>query len=305
MKHRGIRDLVVNRYLYLLALPAILFSLLFSYTPLIGIMIAFEDFNPMRGLFHSKFVGLDNFKFFFRGEDWLIITLNTVYFNFLFIITGTVVALALAIILTELGKNYFIRSMQSVMILPYFISWPIVGLFSVAFFTADTGTVNQLLKALSLQPVEFYSTPYVWPFIFVLANLWKGAGFSAIIYMAAIIGIDKELYEAARMDGATRMQCIFRITLPMLKSTIIMLFLLSLGSIFVGNMELIYSFIGDNPLLFRTTDTIDIYVFRGLRNSGSLGMSQAIALYQSIVGFLLVVCSNTLTKKLDKDSAIF
>jgi putative aldouronate transport system permease protein len=305
IKHSGLRDLIMNRYLYMLAVPAVLFSIIFAYLPMIGIIIAFQDFNPMKGMFGSEFVGLENFKFFFRGQDWWIITLNTVYFNLLFIITGTVVALLLAIIVTELGKNLAVRTMQSIMILPNFISWPIVGLFSVAFFTADTGTVNQLLSNLSLQNIEFYTNPYVWPVIFVLLNIWKGAGFSAIIYMAAIIGIDKGLYEAAKIDGASKIQCIYLITLPLLKSTIVMLFLLSLGGIFGGNLDMIYSLVGDNPLLSRTTDTIDIYVFRGLRTSGSLGMSQAISLYQSIVGFVLVIYANKIAKKFDGDSAIF
>ncbi|WP_438351125.1 ABC transporter permease [Paenibacillus sp. FA6] len=305
IKHNGLRDLIMNRYLYMLAVPAVLFSIIFAYLPMIGIIIAFQDFNPLKGMFQSKFVGLDNFKFFFRGQDWWIITVNTVYFNLLFIITGTIVALLLAIIVTELGKNLAVRTMQSIMILPNFISWPIVGLFSVAFFTADTGTINQLLSSLSLQNIEFYTNPYVWPVIFVLANIWKGAGFSAIIYMAAIIGIDKGLYEAAKIDGASKIQCIYLITLPLLKSTIIMLFLLSLGGIFGGNLDMIYSLIGDNPLLSKTTDTIDIYVFRGLRTSGSLGMSQAISLYQSIVGFILVIYANKIAKRFDGDSAIF
>lgn len=289
----------------MLAVPAIALSIVFSYAPMVGMIVAFEDFNPLKGIFRSKFVGFDNFKFFFRGHDWWTITANTVYFNLLFIVTGTIVALMLAIIVTELGKNGFVRTMQSVMILPNFISWPIVGLFSVAFFTSDTGTINQLLAKLSLPTVDFYSNPYVWPLIFVLANIWKGAGFSAIVYMAAIVGIDKGLYEAAKIDGASRFQCIFLITLPLLKSTIIMLFLLSLGGIFGGNLEMIFALIGDNPLLSRTTDTIDIYVFRGLRTSGSLGMSQAIALYQSVVGFILVILANKLAKRYDRDSAIF
>ncbi|MFC3801845.1 ABC transporter permease [Cohnella sp. GCM10012308] len=304
-KHRGIREIVHNRSLYLLAVPAVLFSVVFSYLPMAGVAIAFQDFNPLAGLFGSEWVGLDNFRFFFRGSDWLIITFHTVFFNLMFIITGTALALALAVMLTELGRNAVVRTVQSVMILPNFISWPIIGLFSVTFFTADTGAINQFLHAAGLAPIDFYTQPGVWPPILVLVNLWKTAGFGAIVYMAAIVGIDRELYEAARIDGATRFQCIFRITLPLLKSTIVMLFLLSLGNIFGGNLEMIYSLVGDNSFLFGSTDTIDTYVFRALRTSGSLGMTQAIALYQSVVGFLLVVTANKIAAKLDRESALF
>jgi len=305
MRNKGLRDLVYNRYLYLLAVPAILFSIIFAYLPMIGVVIAFQDFNPIKGLWGSTWIGLKNFAFFFRGQDWLIITYNTVFFNLMFIFTGTLLSLTLAIMLTELGKNAAVRFMQSIMILPNFISWPIVGLFSVAFFTADSGVINLFLTSIGSKTIDFYTNAEIWPLILVLLNLWKTAGFGAIVYMAAIIGIDKELYEAARIDGASRVQSIFRITLPLLKSTIVMLFLLSLGGIFGGNLDMIFSLVGDNTFLTSRTDTIDTYVFRALRTSGSLGMTQAIALYQSVVGFILVVAANKLAGKLDKDSALF
>lgn len=305
IKHKGLRDLLYNRYLYMLAIPAVLFSIIFAYLPMIGVAIAFQDFNPLKGLWHSEWVGLDNFKFFFRGQEWLTITYNTVFFNLSFIITGTILSLSLAIMLTELGKNVAVRVMQSVMILPNFISWPIIGLFSVAFFSADTGVINQLLTSLGMTNIDFYTDNSVWPPILIMLNLWKTAGFGAIVYMAAIVGIDKELYEAARIDGASRFQSIFKITLPLLKSTIVLLFLLSLGNIFGGNLDMIYSLVGDNTFLVNRTDTIDTYVFRSLRTSGSLGMTQAIALYQSLVGFILVVTANKVAGKIDKESALF
>lgn len=304
-KHKGLHDLVYNRYLYALAIPAVVFSIIFAYLPMVGISIAFMNFNPLKGIFHSPWVGLDNFRFFFRGSDWLMITRNTVLYNVAFIITGTVMSLALAIMLTELGRNLFVRIMQSVMILPNFISWPIIGLFTVAFFTADTGVLSHFFTSAGLPQISFYTNPHVWPWILVIMNLWKTAGFGAIVYMAAIVGIDKELYEAARIDGASRFSCIFRITLPLLKSTIVVLFLLSLGNIFGGNLDMIYSLVGDNSFLFPATDTIDTYVFRALRTTGSMGMTQAIALYQSLVGFVLVVAANKLAGKLDQDSALF
>ncbi|GBG10765.1 sugar ABC transporter permease [Paenibacillus agaridevorans] len=305
IKSAGLRDLIYNRYLYALAVPAVLFSIIFAYLPMIGVSIAFMDFNPLKGIFGSEWIGLDNFSFFFRGQAWIQITLNTVLYNISFIVTGTLMSLTLAIMLTELGRNWLVRTMQSLMILPNFISWPIIGLFSVAFFTADTGVINSLLVKLGWETIAFYTDPEVWPPILVLMNLWKTAGFGAIVYMAAIVGIDKELYEAARIDGASRLSCIFRITLPLLRSTVVLLFLLSMGNIFGGNLDMIYSLVGDNTFLFRTTDTIDTYVFRALRTSGSMGMTQAIALYQSVVGFVLVIVANKVASRLDKDSALF
>ncbi|WP_260405322.1 ABC transporter permease [Paenibacillus sp. 598K] len=292
-----------HRYIYLMALPALLFSLIFSYLPLAGIVMAFQDFHPIKGIFGSEFIGLRNFEFFFRGRDWFTVTFNTVFLNLLFIGFGTVLSITLAIMLSELGKGLLVRGMQSIMILPNFISWPIVGLFSVAFLTADSGTLDGLLDWLGIS--DAYMEYSIWPAILLFFSLWKGAGFGAIVYLAAIAGIDKGLYEAAKIDGASRLQCIFRITLPMLKSTIIMLFLLALGGIFSGTLDMVYSLVGDNSFLFPTTDTIDTYVFRALRTQGSFGMSQAVALYQSIIGFILVVLSNQLVKKFDKDSSIF
>ncbi|WP_246608524.1 MULTISPECIES: ABC transporter permease subunit [Paenibacillus] len=265
--------------------------------------MAFQDFNPIKGIFGSEFIGLRNFEFFFRGRDWFTVTFNTVFLNLLFIGFGTLLSITLAIMLSELGKSLFVRGMQSIMILPNFISWPIVGLFSVAFLTADTGTLDGLMKWLGIS--DAYMESSIWPVILLFFSLWKGAGFGAIVYLAAIAGIDRGLYEAAKIDGASRLQCIFRITLPMLKSTIIMLFLLALGGIFSGTLDMVYSLVGDNSFLFPTTDTIDTYVFRALRTQGSFGMSQAVALYQSIIGFILVVLSNQLVKKFDKDSSIF
>lgn len=304
-RHPGLRDLVKHRSLYALTLPAVVWTFIFCYLPMIGIVIAFENFDPFAGMFHSSWVGLQNFRFFFEGQDWLRIVVNTVYLNALFIVSGTVASLVIALVMTELGKNVWVRGMQTFMTLPNFISWPIVGLFSVAFFSTNTGVINQLFKHLSLHQVDFYANASVWPWTFMLINVWKGAGFGAIIYMAAIVGFDREFYEAAKIDGASRMQCILQITLPLLRPTIVILFILSLGNVFRGNLDMIYSLIGDNSLLYATTDVIDTYVFRALRTYGSMGMTAAIGLFQSALGFVLVLLSNALVKKVDEGSSIF
>ncbi len=300
-----LHEMTRNYWLYLLIFPAILYTVIFKYLPMVGIVIAFEDFNPIKGMFASKWVWFENFRFFFRGSQWMQITFNTLYLNVLFIITGTIAALVVAIVLTELGRSYYVRIAQSVMILPNFISWVVVAMFAQAFIASEGGFINQLLQALGGEPVGFYSTPSVWPAIFVIVRIWKGAGFGAIIYMAVIIGIDPEVKQAAKIDGANRLQEILHITLPALKDTVILLTVLSVGSIFYGDFGMIYTFVGDNSMLFPTTDVIDTYVFRSIRTSGSMGMSAAVGLYQSLIGFILVIGTNAAVKKINPDAAIF
>ena len=294
-----------NFWMYMLMLPAILFAIVFKYIPLCGLTIAFQDFNPIKGIFGSKFVGFDNFRYFFRGSQWFQITFNTLFLNVLFIITGTVVSVALAIMLTELGKSIFVRFNQSVMIFPNFISWAVVAMFAQAFIGSDGGFINQWIEMFGGTPISFYSEASVWPTIFVIIRIWKGAGYGAIVYMAAIVGIDTSIYEAARIDGASRMQMIFRITCPLLKSTVVLMTILSVGNIFYGDFGMIYTMVGDNSILFPTTDVIDTYVFRSIRTSGSMGMSAAVGLYQSLIGFLLVIATTKFAHKLSPGSGIF
>lgn len=294
-----------NFWLYMLAFPAIVYLVVFKYLPMIGMAIAFQDYNPIKGIFGSEFVGFDNFRYFFRGSQWMTVTFNTLWLNSLFIITGTVASVALAIMLVELGKNWFVRFNQSVMIFPYFISWAVVAMFAQAFISSDGGYINRLIELFGGTPINFYSEADIWPTIFVILRIWKGAGYGAIVYMAAIVGIDTSVYEAARIDGANRMQTIMRITLPLLKDTIILMTILSVGSIFYGDFGMIYTLVGDNSILFPTTDVIDTYVFRSIRTSGSMGMSAAVGLYQSLIGFILVIATNKLAKKFSPDAAIF
>ncbi|MCL2461363.1 MAG: ABC transporter permease subunit [Defluviitaleaceae bacterium] len=290
--------------LYLFTVPALLYLLIFKYLPMIGVVIAFEKYNPVKGMFGSKFVGLDNFVFFFRGTQWKSVTFNTFYLNALFIVSGTVVSIFIAVAMAELGKSLYVRISQSVMILPNFISWVVVALFSVAFIGSG-GVINKAVEAVGGQSIPFYNSAGLWPGIFVIIRLWKGAGFGAVVYMAAITGIDTEINEAATIDGASRLQRITHITIPLLKDTMVLLTLLAIGGIFYGDMAMIYAFIGDNSALFKTTDVIDTYVFRALRTSTNMGMSAAVGLFQSVIGFILVFITNTVVKKFNPESAIF
>jgi len=300
-----LKDLVTNWPLYILLVPGLLFVLIFSYGPMVGIVIAFEDFNPIQGLFGSPFVGFQNFQIFFEGQQWLQVTFNTFFLNALFIASGTVASLFIAILLTELGKSVLVRVVQTVVILPNFISWPIIAMIALVFLQSPQGVVDELMTRFHLPPTQFYSDPNVWPVTLMILNTWKGAGFGAIIYMASIMGIDKEMYEAARIDGATRMQMIFRITLPMLRPMIAILLLLSVGGMFKGNTDMIYSMVGNNSLLYSTTNVIDTYVFRNVLNGIGFGINGAVGLMQSLLGFALVLLMNWLAKKIDPDYALF
>ncbi|WP_256760742.1 sugar ABC transporter permease [Cohnella sp. WQ 127256] len=306
-KETFLQEILKNRYLYLLTLPGIVFLIVFNYLPMVGLYMAFVDYNPMKGLYgmKSEFVGLDNFEFFFSSGDWLGITFNTLYLNSLFIITGLAVQIFMAVGLNEIAGNKFKKLAQSFMFLPNFLSWTVVSIFSIAIFSTDTGVINGILNAMGLESINFYQDASTWPFILVMLKLWKGVGFGTVIYLATISSMDQEMFEAAKIDGATRLQSIIYLTLPMLKTTTIMLLILSVGGIFYGDFGMIFALIGDNPLLRPTTDVIDTYVYRALRMNNDIGMSSAVGLFQAFVGFILVVSVNAITRKMSKDSALF
>jgi len=232
-----------------------------------------------------------------------------VYLNILFLITGLFFSILIALVLSEISSRYFKKVTQSIAILPNFISWSLVSMFVFGLLSTDVGFINSVLKALGFiqegQEINFYSNPNLWPGILVALKIWKGAGFGSVIYLAAIAGIDQDMYEAAKIDGASRMQCITKITLPQLKTTAVLLTLFGIGGIFYGDLGMIYTVVGDNPNLYDTTDVIDTYVFRMLRQLNDISMSAAIGFYQSLVGFVIVFIANYFVKKYDSDSAIF
>ncbi|MDQ0874539.1 putative aldouronate transport system permease protein [Paenibacillus sp. V4I3] len=309
-KNRGVigrffYELLRNKFMYALALPGMIWFFVFAYLPMGGIVIAFQDFKVVKGITGSKFIGFKNFEFFFRSSDWIKVVSNTLFLNILFIVIGTIAAVAIAIMVTEISGNTFKKVTQSVMIFPNFLSWTVVAMFMTAFVATDGGFINQFLGVFGIAPITFLSSPQYWPAILVLLKIWHGAGFGSIIYMATIAGINPEIYESASMDGASRWQKIRFITLPLLKPTIILLTILAVGGIFNGDFGLIYAIIGRNPMLYPTTDVIDTYVFRALMDLGDLGMSAAVGFLQSFIGFVLVITVNAVAKKAAPDSAIF
>ena len=299
-----IRELLMNKHLYLMMLPTVIWFVIFCYFPLYGITLAFKKYDFALGIAGSPFVGFENFKFLFAYDGIGRVFFNTIYLNVLFILSTTVISVVLAIMFSEIKNKTFKRVTQSIAILPHFVSWAVVSLVLQAF-VGTTGLLNQAFKALGMSRVSFYNEPELWPWIFVVLRIWQGCGFGTVTYIAAITGFDTSMYEAARVDGATRFQQIRHITLPLLKPTIVILTIMSVGNIFRGDFGMIYAMVRDTAKLLPTTDVIDTFVYRALRQMNNLGMSTATSLFQSVVGSILVVSVNALAKKLDPDTALF
>lgn len=298
------QDIKRNPWLYLLCLPAIAFFVIFAYIPMAGLYIAFVDYRPMKGIWLSDFVGFENFKAFFATNNWITVTGNTLWLNILFIAFTTFTSVVIAIMLTEMNNKWVKKVTQSIVILPHFMSWTVISMLSVAIL-ASNGMVNQIIHSVGGKGIEFYTTPSVWPIVLVILRIWQGAGFGSIVYMATITGFDSSVYEAAAVDGASRWQCITKITLPMLKPTIIMLSIMSVGKIFNGDFGMIYAMVGSNSILYPTTDVIDTYLFRQLLENPSMGQTAAVGLVQSVLGCLFVILCNQIANKWSPESALF
>ena len=291
--------------IYLMALPGLIYLFINNYMPMPGIVLAFKDYKATDGIFGSKWVGLRNFKYLFETEDAFIITRNTILYNVAFIVFGTALSILVAIILSELTSR-FKKFYQSVILLPYLISMVIVSYLVFAFLSSENGFVNNtILKALGIDAINWYSEKKYWPFILIFVYLWKNVGYTCIIYLSTILSFDRSMYEAAAIDGATKGQQIRFITLPLLRGTVTMMVLLAVGRIFYSDFGLFYQVPQNSGALFDVTNTIDTYVYRGLLELGDITMSAAAGFYQSIVGFILVLASNLLVRKFDKESALF
>ena len=303
-KKNFFKEIWQNKFLYLMALPAIVYVFIYSYLTLPYMIIAFQRFHFSTGIF-SPFVGLQNFQHFF-GSTWAwIVTRNTLVINFLFIVTGTIFSVFLAIILNEISAKKFIKISQSMMIFPFFISWVIVSFILRGLLATDTGFINSILVSLGRDRVAWYSSPQYWYVILLITHIWRNAGINAVIYLAAITGIDEGLYEAAYIDGATRVKRIRYITLPLLMPVISIMTLMSVGRIFFGDFAMLFPIIRDNSALMPIAEVIDTYVFRVFRNTGDPSLTMAIGLYQSVVGFVLVFTSNWWVRRNYPEGALF
>lgn len=292
--------------LLLIAAPGVLYLLINNYIPMLGVFLAFKDFNYMKGVFGSDWYGFKNFEFLFKTKDALIMTRNTLLYNAAFIVIGTVFAIFVAILLSELGERLRTKFFQASLLLPNLLSWVIIGIIGYAFLNADNGFLDKtVLPALGLEPIAWYSTATYWPAILLLVFLWKNTGYTSIIYMAGIAGINKEIYESAQLDGAGKLKQIWYITLPMLRPTVVITTLMMVGRIFYSDFGLFYQVPQNSGMLFPVTQTIDTYVYRALMTSNNVGMAAAAALFQSVVGFILVLSANALVRRLDSENALF
>nr|WP_306813007.1 ABC transporter permease subunit [Paenibacillus soyae] len=288
----------------MLALPGILYKLVIAYIPMVGLILAFKYFRYDEGIFGSKWVGFDNFEFLFKAQDAFRIIRNTLGYNFVYIMLGTAAALLLALLLNEVHGR-LIKIYQTAMFLPYFISFVLVGYIANAFLDHNAGYLNTMLGWFGLEPHKWYLETTPWIFILPIVSLWKSIGFSTLVYYAGITGISTEYYEAARLDGATRVQMMWRITLPLLKPLVIILFILGLGNIFRGDFGLHYFVPNNVGPNYPTTDIIDTYIYRALTKLGDINSAAAVGFLQSVVGLVTVLTANFIVRRVDKDSALF
>ena len=299
------RLVVQNKTLLLMCLPAVVFFFIFSYMPMPGAYIAFTNFQYNKGIWASPFVGLQNFKFLFTSGQLTLLLRNTILYNVAFIVLGNVLQLLFAILLNEVQCKAFKKTTQSLMFLPYFISDVLVSLLVYNLLNYDYGFISNLVRNLGGEMPIVYQMPQAWPFIIVAVNLWKSTGYGTVVYFAAITSMDSSMMEAAQIDGANGFQRIRYITLPTLKPTVVILFLFAIGGILKGNFGLCYNLVGNNSILFNTTDIIETYVYRSMMNSFNFSQSSAVGLFQSVVGFFIVLGANAFVKKLDPDYALF
>ena len=290
--HGFFKKVVKYRTLLLMLLPSALLIFIFAYLPMGGLVMAFERFNYADGIFGSPWVGLENFKFFFESGKALSVTRNTALYNLAFIVINTTLEILFAIILSEMAGKWLKKLMQSVIFLPYFISWVVVGSIAYSILSYETGTLNGVLTSMGMDPINFYGESGWWPFIIVAFSAWKGVGYGVVVYLAAILGVDNSLYEAASIDGANIFQRIRYITL-------------ALGKIFRGNLDLFYQLVGQNGLLFDKTDVIDTYVFRMTIAATDVGQTVAIGFYQSVLCFITIIIANWIVKKKDENYSLF
>ncbi len=300
-----VRELKKNWMLYSMALPAVLLIFIFKYLPMTGIVMAFQDLDYSKGLFTSPFIGLKNFEFLFSSSMIRDITRNTVLYNVVFILVNTTLSMGLALVINELTNKTFAKIIQTILIMPYFLSSVVVAMIVYAFLAYEYGFANNFLSILGIDPQNWYNMPEFWPGFLVFVNAWKGIGFSSVTYTAVISGISQEYYEAATLDGASRWQQIRYITIPHLRFILCINLINSVGGMFHSDFGLFYTVTRNSGTLYSVTQTLDVYIYNALQSMANLGMTTAAGLYQSLVGFILVLLANKVIKTIDPDSAMF
>ena len=304
-KNTLLNDIRQNRIKWLMLVPAAVVIILMCYVPMAGAVLAFKNYNYHDGIFGSPWAGLSNFAYFFKsGKAWSV-TRNTILYNLEFLSINTLLQVSCAIFLSEITRKYFKKFTQSVMFLPYFISWVVVGAVVYNLFNYEFGAVNTLLEKLGMAPIDVYSNPKAWIPILICSSLFKNLGYGTVMYLASVINIDPGLYEAADLDGATVWQKIWHITLPGIRPTMVIMLLLSIGTIMKGDFQMFWQVTGNNPMVLEATDVIDTYVTRSLMYMQEFGMTSAAGLYQSLMSLVLIMLANFAVKKIEPDYSLF
>lgn len=316
MKHKVInkKTMTVNKkkkissnkiQLWLMLIIPVTLVFIFCYLPMFGIVIAFKDYRYDLGIFGSEWVGLDNFIYFFKTNDFWRITKNTLVMNVGFISIGMIAAIAFAILLYEIKSRTAVKIYETIAIMPHFLSWVVVGYIAYAFLQPTNGYINHILTSIGMPTVDWYSEPKVWPPLLIFISVWKHVGMDSVLYYATMMGIDSSLYEAAAIDGAGKWKQILHVTIPQLVPVIVILLIMKMGNIFRADFGLFYQVTRDIGGLYETTDVIDTYIYRTMRVIGDMSTSSAMGLLQSVVGFILVVLTNAITKKVDDSLSLF
>ena len=298
---------VIKRHwlLLLMLLPSLLYVIIFSYVPMTGIILAFKRYQYNGGIYFSPWNGLNNFKALLISGKLGMVTRNTLLYNVAFIFLGVVFEMGSAILLNELFSKWFKKISQSLMFLPYFISWVVAGAIMYNIFNYEKGVFKHVITMIGGTAFDLYNTPAAWPIVIIFLRIWKQTGYGSVVYLAAITGLDQEMFEAASIDGASAWQKIKYLTIPSLMPTMMILVLLGIGNIFRGDFGLFYQTVRSSALLQPTTDVIDTYVFRLLIDNGDIGVSAAASLYQSVLCFITIMISNALVKKANPDYALY
>lgn len=300
------KSLKKYKWLLLMTLPGIVYLFINNYIPMYGVILAFKNYNYVDGIWGSAWAGLDNFKFLFNSQDAYIITRNTFLYNFVFIVLNLVMAVLVALLINEIKDKVISRFYQSTFLLPHIISMVVVAYLVYSFLNVDSGLINRLLtKWFGAEAISWYGEPKYWPYILVIVNAWKNVGYLSIIYFASIIGIDKEYYEAATIDGASKWKQMTRITIPLILPVITTMTLLAVSGILRSDFGLFYQVPMNTGALIPTTNTIDTFVYRAMIQSGDIGMSTAAGFYQSVVCFVLILVANAAVRRINKRDALF
>lgn len=293
------------RILLAMLMPTVIYVFIFSYLPMGGAIIAFKRYDYALGILKSPWIGFANFRYLFTSGKVITLFRNTVLYNAAFYVFNLLLELIIAIVISEMSGRFFKKACQTLVFLPYFISMVVLNAITYNLLNYQYGFINNIITALGRERINFYSNAGYWPIILVLLNAWKSIGYGSVVYIASIASIDNELFEAARIDGANIIGKIRYVTLPHLLPTIIILALMSVGSMFRGNFQLFWNVIGQNSMLYKTTDVIDTYVYRSLLQFTDYGMTGATGLLQSVLCFVTIITVNALVKKIDSDSALF